>query len=114
MFCPERSSIRLTPIQTEGAAEASRWPRGKADLAVARGDLNLPANAESVVILRKERRRVWAPSGLPAKAQKTPAPRSSRSTNSPDIALASSAGRRPCHPAARHPHRIRVNADKVA
>jgi len=45
-------------------------PPQKADLAVARGDLNLPANAESVAILRKNVVVLWAPSGQPAKGSK--------------------------------------------
>src|SRR6476620_11437521 len=39
-------------------------------IAVARGDLNLPTNAESVAILRKNVVVLWAPSGLPAKGSK--------------------------------------------
>ena len=37
---------------------------------MARGDLNLPANAESVAILRKNVVVLWAPSGLQAKGAK--------------------------------------------
>ena len=49
---------------------------GKADLAVARGDLNLPENAESVAILRKNVVVLWAPSGRSAKgSKKQPAPK---------------------------------------
>jgi len=71
IFARERNSIRLTPIQTEGAVESiALLASGKADLAVARGDLNLPANAQSVVILRKNVVVLWAPSGLPAKGSK--------------------------------------------
>ena len=77
IFARERSSIRLTPITTEGAAESiALLAAAKADLAVARGDLNLPANAESVAILRKNVVVLWAPSGLPAKgSKKQPAPK---------------------------------------
>ena len=43
-FARENSSVRLSPITTEGAAESiALFTAGKADLAVARGDLNLPA-----------------------------------------------------------------------
>src|SRR5918999_5653096 len=67
-FAREGSSVRLTPITTEGAVESiGLFTDGKADLAVARGDLNLPTNAESVAILRKNVVVLWAPSGLPAK-----------------------------------------------
>jgi TRAP transporter TAXI family solute receptor len=70
-FAREGGSVRLAPIATEGAAESiALFSAGKADLAVARGDLNLPANAESVAILRKNVVVLWTPSG--------PAPRGSR------------------------------------
>ena len=77
IFARERSSVRLTPITTEGATESiALLSAGKAELAVARGDLNLPVNAQSVVILRKNVVVLWAPSGLPAKgSKKQPAPK---------------------------------------
>ena len=77
LFARERSSIRLTPITTEGATESiALLSAGKAELAVARGDLNLPANAQSVVILRKNVVVLWSPSGLPPKGSKRqPAPK---------------------------------------
>ncbi len=77
IFARERSSVRLTPIQTDGAAESiALLAAGKADLAVGRGDLNLPANAQSVVILRKNVVVLWAPSGLaPKGSKKQPAPK---------------------------------------
>ena len=76
-FARENSSVRLSPITTEGTAESiALFTAGKADLAVARGDLNLPANAESVAILRKNVVVLWAPSGLPAKgSKKQPTPK---------------------------------------
>jgi TRAP-type uncharacterized transport system substrate-binding protein len=77
-FARDRSPVRLSPITTEGAAEAiALFATSKADLAVARGDLNLPANAESVAILRKNVVVLWAPSGLPPKGskKKQPAPK---------------------------------------
>ena len=71
IFARERSSIRLTPITTEGSVESiAMFAAGKTDLAVARGDLGLPANAESVIILRKNVVVLWVPSGLPAKGSK--------------------------------------------
>jgi TRAP transporter TAXI family solute receptor len=77
IFARERSSIRLTPITTDGSAESiAMFAAGKTDLAVARGDLGLPANAESVIILRKNIVVLWAPSGLPPKgSKKQPAPK---------------------------------------
>lgn len=76
-FARDHGSIRLSPITTEGTAESiALFASGKADLAVARGDLDLPANAESVAILRKNVVVLWAPSGLPAKgSKKQPAPK---------------------------------------
>src|SRR5437762_647572 len=77
IFAREASPIRLSPITTEGATESiALFTAGKADLAVARGDLNLPENAESVAILRKNVVVLWAPSGLPAKgSKKQPTPK---------------------------------------
>ena len=70
-FARENSSVRLSLVTTERTAESiALFTAGKADLAVARGDLNLPANAESVAILRKNVVVLWAPSGLPAKGSK--------------------------------------------
>ena len=76
-FARDNSPVRLSVVTTEGAAESiALFTAGKADLAVARGDLNLPENAESVAILRKNVVVLWAPSGLPAKgSKKTPSPR---------------------------------------
>src|SRR5437899_3335707 len=76
-FARENSAVRLSLVTTEGAAESiALFTAGKADLAVARGDLNLPENAESVAILRKNVVVLWAPSGLSAKgSKKQPAPK---------------------------------------
>jgi TRAP transporter TAXI family solute receptor len=72
-FSRDQSSVRLAPITTEGAAESiALLAAGKADLAVARGDLEMPADAESVAILRKNVVVLWAPSGLAAKGSKKP------------------------------------------
>ena len=69
----DSSPVRLSLITTEGASESiALLASSKADLAVARGDLNLPANANSVAILRKNVVVLWAPSGLPAKGSKKP------------------------------------------
>lgn len=72
-FARDKSHVRLTPIGTEGAAESIALLKdGKTDLAVARGDLDLPADAESAAILRKNVVVLWAPAGLPAKGAKKP------------------------------------------
>ena len=76
-FAREGSAVRLSPITTEGAAESiALMAAGKTDLAVARGDLNLPADAQSVAVLRKNVVVLWSVSGPAAKgAKKPPAPR---------------------------------------
>ncbi|SDJ36881.1 MULTISPECIES: TAXI family TRAP transporter solute-binding subunit [Bradyrhizobium] len=67
-FARDGNAIRLSPITTEGATESiALFAAGKAELAVARGDLNLPANAESVAILRKNVVVLWSAPGLPGK-----------------------------------------------
>lgn len=72
-FARDRSPVRLSPITTEGATESiALLAASKSDLAVARGDLDLPANAESVAILRKNVVVLWTPSGRPAKGSKKP------------------------------------------
>jgi TRAP transporter TAXI family solute receptor len=72
-FSRDQSPVRLAPVTTEGAAESiALLAAGKADLAVARGDLDMPADAESVAILRKNVVVLWAPSGLAAKGSKKP------------------------------------------
>jgi TRAP transporter TAXI family solute receptor len=76
-FAREGSSVRLAPITTEGAAESiALLKSGKTDLAVARGDLDLPPSAESVAILRKNVAVLWSPSGLaPKGSKKEPTPK---------------------------------------
>jgi len=70
-FAREQSPVRLAPVQTDGAAESiALMAAGKTDLAVARGDLEMPADAESAAILRKNVVVLWAPSGLAAKGSK--------------------------------------------
>jgi TRAP transporter TAXI family solute receptor len=72
-FARERSAVRLSPISTDGAAESiSLFGASKTDLAVARGDLEMPADAQSVAIIRKNVVVLWAPSGLPVKGSKKP------------------------------------------
>jgi TRAP transporter TAXI family solute receptor len=67
-FARDGNAIRLSPITTEGATESiALFAAGKAELAVARGDLNLPANAESVAILRKNVVVLWSAPGLRGK-----------------------------------------------
>jgi TRAP transporter TAXI family solute receptor len=76
-FDRDRSAVRLAPITTEGATQSiALLAEAKADLAVARGDLDMPADAETVAIVRKNVVVLWAPSGLPAKgSKKKPTPK---------------------------------------
>jgi TRAP-type uncharacterized transport system substrate-binding protein len=69
--------VRLSPITAPGAVEAlALLGAGKADLAVGRGDLEMPADAQIVVILRKNFVVLWSPSGLAGKnSKKKPAPK---------------------------------------
>jgi len=70
-FARERSHVRLSPVITDGATESIAMLRqAKIDLAVARGDLDMPADAQSVAILRKNVVVLWAPSGQARKGTK--------------------------------------------
>lgn len=72
-FARDGSPVRLHPITTDGAIESiALLAANKADLAVARGDLDLPADAQSVAILRKNVVVLWSVAGLPAKGSKKP------------------------------------------
>src|SRR6267142_4095539 len=75
-FARDGSAVRLSPVTTDGTTESiALFSAGKADLAVARGDLNLPENAESVAILRKNVVVLWSAPGLPAKGKKQSSPK---------------------------------------
>jgi TRAP transporter TAXI family solute receptor len=72
-FTHDNSAVRLHPIPTDGAVESiALLAAAKADLAVARGDLEMPTDAQSVAIVRKNVVVLWAPSGLPGKGSKKP------------------------------------------
>jgi TRAP transporter TAXI family solute receptor len=61
-FLAAHSQIRLRPIPTEGApASAQMIAEGRADLAIVRGDLNVPKNAQAVATLRKNVAVLWVP-----------------------------------------------------
>jgi TRAP-type uncharacterized transport system substrate-binding protein len=67
-FARDGSSVRLKLVTTQGSAESiALFTANKADLAVVRGDLDLPASAESVAILRKNVVVLWAPTGAKGK-----------------------------------------------
>ncbi len=64
-FAQARSHIRLRPIQTDGAASSAQTiAEGKADLAIIRGDLNVPKNAQAVATLRKNVAVLWVPAAV--------------------------------------------------
>ena len=61
-FSRDHNSVRLRPILTEGAtASAKALADGKADLAIIRGDLDVPKNARAVATLRKNVVVIWVP-----------------------------------------------------
>jgi TRAP transporter TAXI family solute receptor len=67
-FAQTHSQIRLRPIPTEGAtASAQMLADGKADLAIIRGDLNVPKNAQAVATLRKNVAVLWVPPAVKGK-----------------------------------------------
>jgi TRAP transporter TAXI family solute receptor len=65
------SQVRLRPVQTEGAtASATMLGEGKADLAIIRGDLDVPKNAQAVATLRKNVAVLWVPSSAKIRGKK--------------------------------------------
>ena len=65
----DHSYVRLRPMLTDGAtASATALADGKADLAIIRGDLDVPKNAQAVATLRKNVAVLWVPP--PAKGKK--------------------------------------------
>jgi TRAP transporter TAXI family solute receptor len=76
-FASESRTVRLSLVTTGGAVEAlDLLGAGKADLAVGRGDLEMPADAQTVAIVRKNFVVLWAPSGHADKSSKRkPAPK---------------------------------------
>jgi TRAP transporter TAXI family solute receptor len=63
--------VRLRPLQTEGAAaSATLLGEGKADLAIIRGDLDVPKNAQAVATLRKNVAVLWVPPASKVKGKK--------------------------------------------
>jgi TRAP transporter TAXI family solute receptor len=73
----DRSSIRLRVLPTEGSVQSAvAMDAGQADLAVIRGDLKLPKDAQAVATLRKNVVAIWAPTPAEpkgARGKKAPA-----------------------------------------
>ncbi len=67
------SQIKLRPMPTDGAAaSAQALADSKADLAIIRGDLDVPKNAQAVATLRKNVAVLWVPPVVKAKGKKAP------------------------------------------
>jgi TRAP transporter TAXI family solute receptor len=70
-FSQTHSQIRLRPLQTDGAtASAQALADGKVDLAIIRGDLDVPKNAQAVATLRKNVAVLWVPPAAKGKGKK--------------------------------------------
>src|SRR5215813_8793250 len=70
-FTQSHGYVRLRPVQTDGAvASAELLAQGKADLAIIRGDLEVPKNAQAVATLRKNFVVLWAPPPQRGKGKK--------------------------------------------
>ena len=64
--------VRLRPVQTEGAAASAKaLEDGAADLAIIRGDLDVPKNAQAVATLRKNVAVLWVPPPAKGKGKKS-------------------------------------------
>lgn len=70
-FTQNHNHIRLRPVQTDGAASSAQaLAAGKVDLAVIRGDLTVPDNAQAVATLRKNVAVLWVPPVAKGKGKK--------------------------------------------
>jgi TRAP transporter TAXI family solute receptor len=70
-FTQSHGHIRLRPVQTDGAAaSAQALANGKVDLAIIRGDLDVPKNAQAVATLRKNVAVLWVPAVAKGKGRK--------------------------------------------
>jgi TRAP transporter TAXI family solute receptor len=75
-FAQTHGYVRLKLVQTDGAlASAEALSQGKVDLAIVRGDLEVPKNAQAVATLRKNVVVIWVP---PAKGKKKSGTKSSK------------------------------------
>jgi TRAP transporter TAXI family solute receptor len=70
-FAQTHAYVRLRPVQTDGAtASAEELGAGKVDLAIIRGDLDVPKNAQAVATLRKNVVALWVPPRAKGKGKK--------------------------------------------
>jgi len=64
IFANDRKYVRLRPIVTDGTtASAASLGAGTTDLAIVRGDLDLPKDAQAIAIIRKNFAVLWVPAG---------------------------------------------------
>jgi TRAP transporter TAXI family solute receptor len=71
-FSQAHGYIRLRPVQTDGAAASAKaLEDGGADLAIIRGDLDVPKNAQAVATLRKNVAVLWVPPPAKGKGRKS-------------------------------------------
>ncbi len=83
-FARSHKQIRLRPLLTDGAvASATALSDGKADLAIIRGDLDVPKNAQAVATLRKNVVVLWVP---PKPKGKKAAPKATKITKIAQLA----------------------------
>jgi TRAP transporter TAXI family solute receptor len=70
-FAQNHAYVKLRPVQTDGVtASAEALAQSKVDLAIIRGDLDVPRNAQAVATLRKNVVVIWAPPPARAKGKK--------------------------------------------
>ena len=70
-FSRNHAHVRLRPVQTDGAAASAKaLADGGVDLAIIRGDLDVPKNAQAVATLRKNVVVLWALAGKGKKGGK--------------------------------------------
>jgi TRAP transporter TAXI family solute receptor len=70
-FTQAHGYVRLRPVQTDGSVASARaLADDKVDLAVIRGDLNVPRNAQAVATLRKNLVVLWVPAVAKGNAKK--------------------------------------------
>lgn len=73
-FTQAHGHVRLRPIQTDGSvASAQALADDKVDLAIIRGDLDVPRNAQAVATLRKNLVVLWVPAATKGQGKKAAA-----------------------------------------
>jgi TRAP transporter TAXI family solute receptor len=70
-FAQNHAYVKLRPVQTDSVTtSAQALAEGKVDLAIIRGDLDVPRNAQAVATLRKNVVVIWAPPPVRGKGKK--------------------------------------------